>query len=57
MILLSAMRRKDRFGEEEWGQENVPDLSGSFVTFFWLGRDGRMMASQRETRDPGGKGE
>ncbi len=57
MILLSAMRRKDRFGDEEWGQENVPDLSGSFVTFFWLGRDGRMMAGQRETEDTGGKDE
>ena len=42
MILLSAMRRKDRFGEERWGEENVPDLFRGFVPAFWLGEDGRM---------------
>ena len=42
MILLSAMRRKDRFGEEQWGEEEMPNLFGGFVTEFWLGRDGRM---------------
>ncbi len=42
MILLSAMGRKDRFGEERWGEENVPNLSRGFVPTFWLGRDGRM---------------
>ena len=45
MILLSAMRRKDRFGEERWGEENVPNLSRGFVPTFWLGRDGRMRAT------------
>ncbi|NNM03564.1 MAG: DUF4040 domain-containing protein [Gemmatimonadetes bacterium] len=54
MILLSAMRRKDRFGEEQWGQENVPDLSGSLVTFFWLGRDGRMKSGGAEVGPEGG---
>jgi multicomponent Na+:H+ antiporter subunit B len=49
MILLSAMRRKDRFGEEQWGEEDVPDLSGSFVTFFWLGKDGRMRSGSDES--------
>jgi len=52
MILLSAMRRKDRFGEERWGEENVPDLSGSFVTFFWLGEDGRMQSGPRDPSPP-----
>jgi multicomponent Na+:H+ antiporter subunit B len=42
MILLSAMRRKDRFGEESWGEEAVPNLAGEFVTFFWLDAEGRM---------------
>lgn len=42
LILLSAMRRKDRFGEERWGEEAVPDLYGGFVTTFRLDRDGRM---------------
>lgn len=42
MILLSAMRRKDRFGEERWGEENIPDLAERFVTFFWLDKEGRM---------------
>jgi len=42
MILLSAMRRKDRFGEEQWGEEGVPNLYRGFVGSFWLDRDGRM---------------
>jgi multicomponent Na+:H+ antiporter subunit B len=54
MILLSSMRRKDRFGEEEWGQEHVPDLSGGFVTFFWLGRDGQMKSGLGGSRAEGG---
>jgi len=52
MILLSAMRRKDRYGEERWGEEDVPDLSGSFVTFFWLGRDGQMKSGRRDASRP-----
>jgi multicomponent Na+:H+ antiporter subunit B len=42
MILLSAMRRKDRFGEERWGEEHVPNLGRGFVPTYSLGKDGRM---------------
>lgn len=55
MILLSAMRRKDRFGEEQWGEEDVPDLGGAFVTFFWLDQDGTMRSGP-EAADGEGKG-
>ena len=48
MILLSAMRRKDRYGEDQWGEEDVPDLSGSVVPTFWLGADGRMRADPHD---------
>jgi multicomponent Na+:H+ antiporter subunit B len=48
MILLASMRRKDRFGEEEWGAENVPDLFRGHVPDFWLGRDGRMRADPHD---------
>jgi multicomponent Na+:H+ antiporter subunit B len=44
MLLLSAMRRKDLYGEEQWGEEDVPDLSRGFVPTFGLGSDGRMRA-------------
>jgi multicomponent Na+:H+ antiporter subunit B len=36
MILLSAMRRKDRYGEEGWGEEVVPTLRPSFVKMLWF---------------------
>lgn len=54
MILLSAMRRKDRFGEERWGEENVPNLYRGFVTAFWLDQDGRMKGKKEEDEDEGG---
>ena len=54
MILLSAMRRKDRFGEERWGEENVPNLYRGFVTAFWLDQDGRMKGEEEEDEDEGG---
>lgn len=34
MILLSAMRRKDRYGEEGWGEEEVGGLDVGFVDAF-----------------------
>ena len=55
MILLSAMRRKDRFGEERWGEEDVPNLAGEFVTFFWLDSDGRMKSGPLGLSDTGGE--
>jgi multicomponent Na+:H+ antiporter subunit B len=48
MILLSAMGRKDRFGEERWGEENVPTLVRGYVPNYWLGRDGRMRADPHD---------
>ncbi len=54
MILLSAMRRKDRFGEERWGEEDVPTLYGGFVTKFWLDQDGRMKGAPEDHDGQGG---
>jgi multicomponent Na+:H+ antiporter subunit B len=48
MLLLSAMRRKDQYGEEQWGEEDVPDLSRGIVPIFWLGADGRMRADRHD---------
>jgi multicomponent Na+:H+ antiporter subunit B len=57
MILLSAMGRKDRFGEESWGEENVPNLMGGFVPTFWLGEDGRMRGTAILVEEESGEGE
>ncbi len=54
MILLSAMRRKDRFGEERWGEDNVPNLYRGFATAFWLEQDGRMRGEKEEDEEGGG---
>jgi len=51
MILLSAMRRKDRFGEERWGEEGVAGLYRGFVGSFWLDRDGRMRPTSVDGTD------
>jgi multicomponent Na+:H+ antiporter subunit B len=48
MILLAAMRRKDRYGEEQWGEENVPNLFRGHVPNFRLGQDGRMRADPHD---------
>ena len=40
MILLSALRRKDEFGEEAWGEEDIPELKPEFVHMYWLDKDG-----------------
>ena len=37
MILLSALRRRDEFGEEAWGEEEVPSLEDGFIKMFWAG--------------------
>jgi len=54
MILLSAMRRKDRYGEERWGEENVPNLYRGYVTPFWLDQDGRMRGAGKGDEEQGG---
>ena len=57
MILLSAIRRKDRYGEERWGEEDVPNLFRGFVPNFWLDDDGRMQASGTPPKPEGGEEE
>lgn len=47
MVLLSAMKGRDQYGEEEWGEDGVPVLMG-FVPNFWLGEDGRMRADPHD---------
>ncbi len=54
MILLSAMRRKDRLGEEGWGEEDVPGLYQGFVTNFRLDQFGRMRGGPEGLDDEGG---
>ncbi len=51
MILLSAMRRRDRFGEEAWGDERVETLDIGFVDAF-----GSEMEGQGEGEDTGREG-
>jgi len=51
MILLSAMRRRDQFGEEPWGEEEVEDLEVGFVDAF-----GKEMDGKEEAETGGGKG-
>jgi multicomponent Na+:H+ antiporter subunit B len=53
MILLSALRRKDEFGEEPWGEEDIPHLESGFVQMFWTDKDGN--PKQGLMRDPGGE--
>ena len=40
MILLSAMRRKDRYGEEGWGEEEVEELEVGFRDAYGKEMDG-----------------
>jgi multicomponent Na+:H+ antiporter subunit B len=52
MILLSAMRKKDRYGEEGWGEEEVEGLDVGFMDVFGVA------VSDAEGRDEQGmKGE
>lgn len=52
MILLSAMRRRDRYGEEGWGEEEVDGLDIGFKDAF-----GKEMKGARKKRpDPEGEG-
>lgn len=53
MILLSAMRRKDRFGEEGWGEERVPGMDKALVRMFWAAPVG----PRRMPPEPDGDGE
>lgn len=56
MMLLSAMRRRDEFGEKGWGEEEVPNLDIGFVKMFWVDREGRISAEPPDD-DGGGGGE
>ncbi|MFO8174979.1 MAG: DUF4040 domain-containing protein [Longimicrobiales bacterium] len=51
MILLSAMRRRDQFGEEPWGEEEVEDLEVGFVDAF-----GKKMEAGENPGEPEEKG-
>lgn len=51
MILLSAMRRRDEFGEEAWGDERVGDMEVGFVDAF-----GKKMEGQGKHERPGERG-
>ncbi len=53
LILLSALRKKDEFGEEAWGEEQIPDLEVGFVHMYWLDKDGN--PKQGVMKDPGGE--
>lgn len=55
MILLSAMRRRDQFGEEGWGEEEVPNLDVGFVKMFWVDREGRISSQPPEGGEKGGE--
>ena len=54
MILLSAMRRKKRFGMEQPGEENVGDLYRGSVTDFRLDQNGRMKRAHQRNEGEGG---
>jgi multicomponent Na+:H+ antiporter subunit B len=59
MILLSAMRRKDTYGEEPWGEDKVEDLDVGFVHAFWRDpkKKGRAKGSgKKKGRGPPGGG-
>jgi multicomponent Na+:H+ antiporter subunit B len=41
MLLLSALRRRDTYGEEGWGEEGMPTSKAGYVYAFWTGRKSR----------------
>ena len=42
MILLSGLRGRDSYGEEAWGEEEVPSLEVGFVRMFWVDAEGKL---------------
>jgi len=54
MILLSALRRKDTYGEEPWGEDQVTDLDVGFVTAFW--RDSKKKVRRKGSGNKPGDG-
>lgn len=40
MILLSALRGRDRYGEEGWGEEGMPTSKAGYIHAFWTGNRG-----------------
>jgi len=53
MLLLSALRKRDRFGEEGWGEEEVPNLELDFVRMFWVDKDGKVSSGPIGKQDKG----
>ena len=54
MILLSALRGRDKFGEEGWGEEGVPTSKVGYVYAFWTGRQEEGGVNERPGNHPGG---
>lgn len=52
LILLSAMRGRDRYGEEGWGEERTPSDKPDFVKLLWFERNETLGPGAGE----GGKG-
>jgi len=55
MILLSALRGRDAYGQEAWGEEGVDDLDLGFVYAFWKG-EGKTGGGKGPSRGGKGKG-
>jgi hypothetical protein len=41
MILLSALRGRDTYGEEGWGEEGMPTSKAGYIHAFWAGKRGQ----------------
>jgi len=54
MILLSAMRRRDRYGEEGWGEEEVEAMDVGFRDAFGEMMDGGAEGEEEEGKRGGG---
>ena len=54
MILLSAMRRRDRYGEEGWGEEEVEGMDVGFRDAFGEMMEGAARSEKEEKKGEGG---
>ena len=54
MILLSAMRRRDRYGEEGWGEEEVEGMDVGFRDAFGEMMEGAARSEEEEKKGEGG---
>lgn len=58
MILLSALRRRDTYGQEAWGEEGVAELDIGFVDAFGeeMEAEGKGRRAHKKRRDRGREG-